>query len=590
MKKIILSTLTFLALVTGSQAQYFTKEYSHNSNSVGVNLTDGQPTVTGSPGHIMAGVVGPSFTNQDLMLVRVNQSGNISTNNFKNIYRLTTTTNVFLPIESNVKIAHLASGKFFVVGSYRTNPPNYDQVGFFTAVFQANGTVISAKGYTYNTTGIVGTYANSLCLSPTSSSQTAFIAGELISQTGTSETYIISVDPNLNTVLWSQRYILTAALSWETRDMVVDPSNQRLILIGLLTQTSSQDPFIMTVNSLNGSFLSANKFVYPGDARQSYKIMPTTFNASGFGPGFVLSGYQGSSTGSPPIWILRIDQNLSTIYWNKIIVPQTGATNSGFSIDLIERINTTTPPGQYFCTTTIRNMSTLLYELTVIKLDDLGNFIEEYNYNRTSRSLYEPIIGIQTDGFTLYANAGTPVSNVTSFYTTKACFNGERCGTAVKRKISTVTNGSAVTFSPISVSLTGTGTITNFNLTLTYQSSDIRLLSGSCNPTTIVGCNNARVGAEESIENEGNFSIQAWPNPVDALSPILNLKFTLEYTQQVQFRVLDMHGREVYNQQISMGEGENQLSIELPVGLSKGMYFIQIIGDEYLETRRFVVD
>ena len=68
-------------------------------------------------------------------------------------------------------------------------------------------------------------------------------------------------------------------------------------------------------------------------------------------------------------------------------------------------------------------------------------------------------------------------------------------------------------------------------------------------------------------------NIQVVPNPFDKS---LNLQLQLKTAQSVQIRLLDLSGRPVYSGIEQLGAGNHSLSINLPAGLSKGMYVMDV--------------
>jgi hypothetical protein len=51
-----------------------------------------------------------------------------------------------------------------------------------------------------------------------------------------------------------------------------------------------------------------------------------------------------------------------------------------------------------------------------------------------------------------------------------------------------------------------------------------------------------------------------------------------------------MLGREVLNQQISIAEGESVQQVQLPSGLSAGVYNMSISGNGVSENHRFILE
>jgi uncharacterized repeat protein (TIGR01451 family) len=68
-------------------------------------------------------------------------------------------------------------------------------------------------------------------------------------------------------------------------------------------------------------------------------------------------------------------------------------------------------------------------------------------------------------------------------------------------------------------------------------------------------------------------NIQVMPNPFDKS---LNLQLQLKTGQPVQIRLLDLSGRAVYTTSEQLGAGNHSLSINLPAGVAKGMYVLDV--------------
>jgi|RhiMetdeSRZDD1v2_1073273.scaffolds.fasta_scaffold19315_6 uncharacterized repeat protein (TIGR01451 family) len=74
-------------------------------------------------------------------------------------------------------------------------------------------------------------------------------------------------------------------------------------------------------------------------------------------------------------------------------------------------------------------------------------------------------------------------------------------------------------------------------------------------------------------------NIQVVPNPFDKS---LNLQLQLKTGQSVQIRLLDLSGRPVYTTIEQLGAGNHSLSINLPSGIAKGMYVLDVSTENTL--------
>ena len=75
-----------------------------------------------------------------------------------------------------------------------------------------------------------------------------------------------------------------------------------------------------------------------------------------------------------------------------------------------------------------------------------------------------------------------------------------------------------------------------------------------------------------------------YPNPV--INEV-NLAITLPKSNQTQLRIIDNMGRVVKQQQLALTAGSNNLSIDLS-SLSKGMYYVELKGENLNERKKFV--
>ncbi|MGL5891188.1 MAG: T9SS type A sorting domain-containing protein, partial [Bacteroidia bacterium] len=104
-------------------------------------------------------------------------------------------------------------------------------------------------------------------------------------------------------------------------------------------------------------------------------------------------------------------------------------------------------------------------------------------------------------------------------------------------------------------------------------------------------CSADRLAAPaQSTNDDINLSMVISPNPVSLNSPVLQLKMNSPAEQQIEIRITDMLGREVLNQKVVITQGESVQQIQLPSGISAGVYTMSISGNGVNENHRFVME
>jgi hypothetical protein len=89
----------------------------------------------------------------------------------------------------------------------------------------------------------------------------------------------------------------------------------------------------------------------------------------------------------------------------------------------------------------------------------------------------------------------------------------------------------------------------------------------------------------ESMDELELGDVSIFPNPT---SKELNVAFELTVDANVEIRVMDMTGKQISAQGFNSNRGQNKVQLatnELPVG----MYFITVIAQDQLITKRFIV-
>jgi Secretion system C-terminal sorting domain len=83
---------------------------------------------------------------------------------------------------------------------------------------------------------------------------------------------------------------------------------------------------------------------------------------------------------------------------------------------------------------------------------------------------------------------------------------------------------------------------------------------------------------------ESNFSVSVSPNPTPAVATLL---LNSKVASDVKVQVLDLQGRNVWQQSWAIGVGENQKSVDLG-RFPRGAYMIQVIDNQNVVSKRIV--
>jgi hypothetical protein len=83
-------------------------------------------------------------------------------------------------------------------------------------------------------------------------------------------------------------------------------------------------------------------------------------------------------------------------------------------------------------------------------------------------------------------------------------------------------------------------------------------------------------------------SIEIYPNPVSDKLGGVTIQLTLENSNNVQLFVIDATGRQIFNTQHRVQSGNNLINLTTS-NLTKGVYFVKIVGNEIDFQRKFVV-
>ncbi|MGL5890285.1 MAG: T9SS type A sorting domain-containing protein, partial [Bacteroidia bacterium] len=277
---------------------------------------------------------------------------------------------------------------------------------------------------------------------------------------------------------------------------------------------------------------------------------------------------------------VKVSSDGSTALWSTMHAN----SSANYGSDIIERLGTDGRYRYYVSATDDNGLFGFNDMIVYLVEDATGNATAHYTYGKISDTEQSDEIssfsGTPADGITVYGN----VQSNTDFgneYFVKAYFNGvTSCN-----QLTSIPSTSVYPIARITRTLTRTGT---FSAVITQASILNNFVTTPlCYDNTVFNGSNARIAQQEETA-EVNTVI--YPNPVSFSSLILNLNLNSVTNQQIEIRVTDMLGREVLNQQINITEGKSVQQIQLPSGLSAGVYNMSINRNNIIENHRFILE
>ncbi|MGL5891449.1 MAG: T9SS type A sorting domain-containing protein [Bacteroidia bacterium] len=576
-------------LMFGSvQAQYF-----QNQNGTGAydEAYDGTTVVAGGQGNLIAGIT-QALGGTDLLLTRTNVNGTIGgINTFNQIYRLLAPGNIQLNAIP-VKILQVASGRICVVGSY-TTATSPVVPGIFTAVLSSAGAVISVRGWQTVTPAVsTAIAATSACRALATTSNTVFISGYSDATVGSPNgvrPLIMAINGSTNTLIWGLIHDflpLNTPAKLLPNDLVASPYQPagvaEVFIVGTYYDGNGPDEgFTYRVNAANGNPVGTAT-TFDSGRNDDFAAVCVATGTGGGANGFVITG-SSNVNGNWDAITFKTDAVGSGASWITLQDYSNGGDN--FGTDIIERQNTF---GQWFYYAAGTATNGLLggSDMAVFLVDDVnGTAPREFTYGTASSERAAEIsrfAAAPADGITVFGNGpGTTAIDPGGEYYVKAYYNGvSGCNEFVNPPVTM-----QYPISRISRQISRAGTVgaTVFSSVLSTLSPAVNSL---CFNVVIGTGSNARIA--ENTEN--SVSSELYPNPVSLTSSIINLNLNSASEQQVEIRITDMLGREVLNQTIVVTEGESLQQIQLPSGLSAGVYNMNITGNGVNENHRFVME
>lgn len=590
MKKILLIAAVFISY--HANAQY----YEHVYGNTGIdNLCDGLTPQVGAAGYFMVGVSNNSGPGH-LLVVRSDQSGGTAGTGYYT-KDFTINNNGFPAVDLEVNQANCIerssldpnlNGMMAVVGGWQKLGTSQKGL-FYCEIHSAGGmnygpvNIYDASGaYSLNLGSVTrGTLANG-------NPEALYITGWANNNNGVQNVFVIKYDMQTHTIVWDRMYTIAppnAKGNTLGYDIIEDPNTtNRILVVGELKDSrGDKDAFIMTVDGNNGNASQFDVFGTLGKADYFTSISPA-HNPDGF----IIGGVT-EKNNPDDMWALKVDNALG-IVWSKTRDYNNGLTgiNQERSANIIERLNTS---AQYEYYQVGDGFPGILggADVVVYKLDinGLGVSGGQFTYGDRGNDAGETIdfANPNTDGIIAMGTYEDPSNSFErDFYSIRAYFNGETSHTCNfdLRSPSADQNG------PIAIN--------SFSMlwsSLASTSNYVYIDNGGLNSTefcfdnTVFGGSNARVAPTETGDKEG---VMVSPNPLAQGSVTANINIDAKVAEQVTVKVYDMVGRQCYNQQFTMVEGENVFNLDFSsVNMAQGMYSVQIRGVETAKTVMLMV-
>ncbi len=590
MKKILLIAAVFISY--HANAQY----YEHIYGNTGIdNLSDGLTPQVGAAGYFMVGVsnnAGPGH----LLAVRSDQSGwTAGTGYYTKDF--TINNNGFPSVDLEVNQAKCIerssldpnlNGMMAVVGSWVK--PGTSQKGLFYCEIHSGGGMNYGPINIYDALGAYQLHLGSVTRGTLANGnpEALYITGWANNNNGVRNVIVIKYDMQTHTIVWDRMYSIAppkAKANTEGYDIIEDPNTtNRILVVGEIEDSrGDKDAFIMTVDGNNGNASQFDIFGTLGKADYFTSISPA-HNPDGF----IIGGVTQKNNPND-MWALKVDNALG-IVWSTTRDYNNGfiGTNQERSANIIERLNTSARYEYYQVGDAFPGILGGA-DVVVYKLDINGWGLAggQFTYGNAGNDAGEMIdfANPNTDGIIAMGTYEDPLNSFErDFYTIRAYFNGETshsCNFDLRSPTASL-NG------PIAIN-SSTMLWSSLVSTSNYVYFDNGGLNSTefCFDNTVFGGINARVAPTETGDKEG---VMVSPNPMAQGSVTANISIDAKVAEQVTVKVYDMVGRQCYNQQFTMLEGENVFTLDFSsVNMAQGMYSVQIRGVETAKTVMLMV-
>lgn len=584
---------------TAQTNAYYHKRYALSvrdiasaSSSLGSSLV-----VTGSGAHNL-----PAVPKDLISLIRTDGLGSIAptANTFSNIYELK---------NGNVSLQSFSSG-VASPGTTAATPTNVITVGgnFLTSVntpqstfiltVNGDGTTRSARQLTpqfaTNEVKITAVESKALTINNVFGTAMVFLAGYIdissIAPGSEKASFVMAINSNTNTIVWSKIYDLTTFGITGEREEVADimVSDNQLVVTGNATvaQNSNLLPnrgFVFRLDPATGNLIGDPFIVTFQRPTKINSISPTnTFSQQlhqihlcGETEDILINNGKAKDT-----WVATLNTVTPSVVWSKQYDYSNLGDNNGSDVNNFG--------GRLLVTGTAQNGTAGGdADMTVLRLDVADGTVDfEATYG---------VPGIDR-GFSAQHHFGNTgfraigqqniLANTPAFYVVSAYYNGVSGCNEVLTSVSPV-NLTAKT------KLT-TMDIIPFNqnvVTLTVVRTAVGTTSTTCFFNSIPeGDNTNQAQFEEPVVTEvtnAEPSLTAYPNPVSA-QEAMQINYTTSGTMPVQLQIYDATGREVSSRQETPQPGMNQFMIS-PGDLAPGSYLLLIREGDHVTKQKLLV-
>lgn len=576
-----------LMLLAGSvQGQYFQHAYGNTfGNEV---LTDGTPTITGVGmlGHLFTGTT-DLFASTDMALGRLDNQGNIAgPDGFFETYRHFDLNGNML-LSKPVEVLHTIHKDIITVGvlSYPGQADEYTYVSRFAG----NGVIISTIGFHSATwKNATPTAAVISAYNPDVVYVTGYVRyAPSATQTGT-HVFLLEYDFINNILLNSMVYDLIPGKVYDNipAGIICSPPQYapEVIIVGnhIDANAGVYEGFFMNVKAPNLNWAGVLTF-YDNKKLDFITGITSATSFSGGSDGYMICGNNDALiAGDLAPWVFKVDPVGNLLFTNNL--PYNLMHNTEI-YDIVERKNWS-GKYEYFATgyTKLGFVGNDV-DLVVYKIDDNCLGIGEFTYGNWGDQIgiaLGLVEGTNEDGLGVYGreNGGFISGGLPEFYALKTYFDGNNnCG----EKLNPAQNWTPPTWQYWD-QVSQPDIIKDFPLRLDY----LRKLGQFfwCNTPFIPWASNARTSAAPTAISGEAFVA---PNPVALGSEVmLNTDYAKE--QSVHLSLLNMEGKVLDTQVLSVGAGKQQTSLSFEHELAAGMYLLQVRAGEQLDVLRLVVE
>jgi hypothetical protein len=340
---------------------------------------------------------------------------------------------------------------------------------------------------------------------------------------------------------------------WWTYARCIRQTTDKGYVVAGATGSPDFEMFVVKLDS-NGSLQWA-KTIGGTDSEFAYSIVQTTDG------GYAVAGRTASQTNGDQMYIVKLDSS-GMLQWTKVV---------SVFLDRAYSIVQTTDGGYAVAGYTGGGDGML-----IVKFNPDGSLQWSRVVNGGSVQTYAYSIIQTTDGG--YAAAGYGgIAGTTGMYIVKLDINGNTCANTVSHNITIDSGGILGSPSP---------SVTNISLLDTLVTPPTGSL-GYVTPICVIGI--------QPISNEIPASYKLYQNYPNPFNPVANIKFEIPNDVNVNIKIYDILGREVF----SINEYKKAGSYEVQFdgsNFASGMYFYKMVvgdntnnGDVFTDTKKMVL-